>query len=356
MALLALDPDVAFAGRLQRVLEAAGRAISRLGEIDLIKFEDSMPLDGTADLSLWEEMAPVVASTIAEVNALGSAIGAVFAEDEVMFDDRQEAVVQVIRRVASELRREVMEFGQRVRDPSIVGDRWNLITELQSFRFRFRNRIGAMVFEAATQLGECKRREVEPGYDEALASTIVLRTTTADLRRLMHARVAKVEEAAPEDVDWNIQQVEKELNAFGRTAAWRVLRAQDKKLILEFRNTLRTLYETGATKGDVLRMLQPFVEFVDTFKSINHRELLQQHDQEVQASIGVVLERAVNASRFEDGLAAFTEAVGLGQTLYGRDSNFDAFLRKLRKLTLTRDGLADEVEQFVVLLAGLANG
>ncbi len=63
----------------------------------------------------------------------------------------------------------------RMRDPSVVGDRWNLITALQTFRFRFRDRIGAMVFETAQQLGECRRREVEPGYDEALGATLVVR-------------------------------------------------------------------------------------------------------------------------------------------------------------------------------------
>jgi len=37
--------------------------------ISLIKYEDA-PIDASADLSLWEELAPVVGSTIADVNAL----------------------------------------------------------------------------------------------------------------------------------------------------------------------------------------------------------------------------------------------------------------------------------------------
>jgi hypothetical protein len=356
LALLALEPDAPFAGRLKRVLEAGARAISHLGEIDLIKFEDGITLDGTADLSLWEEVAPVVGSTIADVNAMVAEIDVAFPEGEVMIDDRQEGVLQVIQGAAADLKRAVMEFGQRVRDPSVVGDRWNLIAELQSFRFRFRNRIGSMAFEAATRLGECKRREVEPGYDEALAATLVVRSTTADLRRLVHARIHKVGEAAAEDLEWNVQQTEKELIAFGRTAAWRVLRAQDKKVILEFREQMRQLLGKQVLKADMLRLLEPFVEFVDSFKAINQRELLGQHDQEVQASVGVVLERAMSAARYEEQQLAFVEAVGLGQSLYGRNEEFDAFLRKLRKTSLTRDTLPGEVEQFVVLLASLAHG
>jgi hypothetical protein len=355
LALLALTPDAQFAARLKRVLEGAARAISRLGEIDLIAFEDAIPIDSTADLSLWEEVAPLVGSTIAEVNAMVAEIEVAFPEDEVLFDDPRGNVLQVITAAAGDLKRAVMEFGQRVRDPAVVGDRWNLIAELQSFRFRFRNRIGSMVFEAASRLGECKRREVEPGYDEALAATLVVRSTTADLRRLMRARVRKVGEATPEDVEWNVQQTEKELNAFGRTAAWRELRAQDKRVILEFRSRMREALSAGVSKFDVLRELEPFVEFVDSFKSINQRELLVSHDLEVQASVGVVLERAMSASRFEEKLAALTEAVGKGQSLYGRSEDFDAFLRKLRKVAPTPKTLAAEVELFVVLLASINN-
>lgn len=355
LALLALEPDAPFAGRLKRVLEAGARAISRLGELELIKFEDGLPLDGTADLSLWEEVAPVVGSTIAEVNAMVGEIDVAFPDGEVMIDDQQEVVLQIMRAAAADLRRAVMEFGQGVRDPSIVGDRWNLIAQLQSFRFRFRNRIGSMVFDTASRLGECKRREVEPGYDEALSANLVVRSTTADLRRLMRSRIHKVSEASPEDIEWNVQQTEKELNAFGRTAAWRVLRAQDKKVILEFRGQMRDLLTTGVSKLDVLRLLEPFVEFVDTFKAINQRELLIQHDQEVQASIGVVLERAMNSARYEEQHAAFVQAVGTGQTLYGRNEEFDAFLRKLRKLPPTRESMPLEVENFAALLASLTN-
>jgi hypothetical protein len=129
-----------------------------------------------------------------------------------------------------------------------------------------------MVFEVASRLGECKRRDVEPGYDEALASTLVVRSTTADLRRLMHSRIHKVSEAQPEDVEWNLSQVEKELNAFGRTAAWRALRGQDKRVILEFRSKMRAIAAGPAiSKVEVLMQLEPFVEFVDSFKSINER-------------------------------------------------------------------------------------
>ena len=355
-ALLALEEDTGFAGRLKLVHEAAARAIGKLGELDLIKYEDA-PIEASADLSLWEELAPVVGATIADVHALLTEMATQFPPTELVVEPRANQVDQIIQAAATELRGEVGQFGARVRDPSVVGDRWNLIAELQAFRFKFRNRIGAMVFETASALGECKRREVEPGYEEALASTLVVRSTTADLRRLMRTRIHKVSEAQPQDVVTNAMQAEKELNAFGRTAAWRALRAQDKKQILEFRQKLKDLIaKPGVGKVEVLQLLEPFVEFVDGFSAVNNREILIEHDQEVQASVGVVLERAMNVSAYEEKLAAFNEAVGLGQSLYGRSGEFDSFLRKLRKAPVTEQTLPGEVEQFLVLLAGLSQG
>jgi hypothetical protein len=114
--------------------------------------------------------------------------------------------------------------------------------------------------------------------------------------------------------------------------------------------------QSGVSKVDVLSLLEPFVEFVESFAGVNNREILVEHDQEVQAAVGVVLERAMNAMSYPEKLAAFNEAVGMGQSLYGRSSELDAFLRKLRKTPLTEQTLPGEVEHFLVLLAGLSQG
>jgi hypothetical protein len=352
-ALLALENDVVFAERLRRVDEAAARAISKLGDLDLVKYESDAPLDDSADLSLWEVVAPVVGSTIADVNVLLAEIDAQFPEGQPEFDHRHQHVAELIVAGKAELRIGVMEFGMRARDPSVVSDRWNLIAELQTFRLRFRERIGVLVFETALKLGDCRRSDVDPGYDESLASWLVVRSTTADLRRLMRARIHKVSEAAPEDVEWHGQQIEKELNAFGRTAAWRALPAIDKKRILEFRAQLKSQLNPQLTKFELLALLEPFVEFIDGFASLAQNEGLSQHDMELQASMGVVLEQAMTATSPENQLAAFTEAVGTAQALYGRSPEFDSFLRKLRKTPPTRETMTQELEQCLQLLANL---
>ncbi|HEX8704481.1 MAG TPA: hypothetical protein VF815_36960, partial [Myxococcaceae bacterium] len=63
-------PDPAFAARLRKVYAAAAQAIARLSDMDLVKYETDSTDTGGADLSLWEEMAPVIRDTVMDVNAL----------------------------------------------------------------------------------------------------------------------------------------------------------------------------------------------------------------------------------------------------------------------------------------------
>lgn len=355
-ALLAVEPDTVLAERLRRVHEAGARAIDRLGDLDLIKYED-VPIDGTADLSLWEEVAPHLSATLTEVNALVNEIHTHFPFGELYTDRKSRAVDEVIQEAAQRLKGEVATLGERVRDPSVVGDRWTLIAEIQVFRMRFRETIGSMVFDSASVLDEAlKRKDIEPGYAEALQSALTVRKTSTDLRRLMRARLQKVAECEPEDVEWNAQQLEKELDSFGRTAAWRAIRAQDKKQILEFRTHLREINRPGIRKGDLAALIEPFVEFVDTFDSVNQREILLVHDREVSAQCGVELEKVLSLSNDlpDEAMQAFNEALTLGASMYGRSAELDSFIRKTKKAPPAHEELQVTAEIFIGLLANLS--
>lgn len=355
-ALLATEPDVGLAERLRRVHQAAARAIERLQDLDLVRYEDA-PIDGTADLSLWEELAPHMSGTLGEVNALLHEVRQQFPFGELYSDRKENEVDAAIQSSAAALQADLAELGSKMRDPTVMGDRWNLIAEIQSFRFRFRELIGAMVFDSASVLGEVKRSEVEPGYPEALKLTLTVRSTTTDLRRLMRARLGKVADAEPEDVEWNAQQIEKELDSFGRTSAWRSIRAQDKRQILEFRQELKTINRPGIKKSQLQIVLEPFVEFVDTFDSINQRDILKVHDREVSAECGVQLEQAaaLASSSPDQAMHAFNLALTAGVALYGRSADLDMFLRKTRKQPpVSADELGPTVEIFTAMLADLS--
>ena len=46
--------------------------------------------------------------------------------------------------------------------------------------------------------------------------------------------------------------------------------------------------------------------------------------------------------------------VGVAQAMYGKNGDFDGFLRKLRKTPVTVETVRAEVEQFLVIMANLS--
>ncbi|MGZ6097211.1 MAG: hypothetical protein ACXWLL_02375, partial [Myxococcaceae bacterium] len=56
------------ATRLRQLCHGAAHALARLTDLDLLQYESPVTTD-SLDLATWEEMAPVVAATLRDVNA-----------------------------------------------------------------------------------------------------------------------------------------------------------------------------------------------------------------------------------------------------------------------------------------------
>ena len=172
----------------------------------------------------------------------------------------------------------------------------------------------------------------------------------------MRARLHKVAECEPEDVEWHAKQIEKELDSFGRTNAWKSVRAQDKKTVTEFRNRLREAHVPGLKKLELTSLLEPFVEFVDSFEAINQREILLNHDREISAQCALQMETVITlmATQPEEAQLAFLEVLSTASALYGRSAELDSFIRKTRKAPPNADELSITSEIFTGLLANLS--
>ena len=167
-------PDRAFAGRLRKVYLAAAQAIARLGDMDLLQYETTT-VEGAPDLSLWEEMAPVIRDTVVDVNALLSVVREEFPaapagglaetimqaieeagplpEGTINFRRANEAE-RTLQAITQQLAQQITQLGERMRSPAVVSDRWNLLADLQAFRSRFREMIGDLVYLSASAFGE----------------------------------------------------------------------------------------------------------------------------------------------------------------------------------------------------------
>ena len=366
--------DQPFAAKLRKVYLAGALAIGKLSDIDLVKYEVGSG-DESPDLSLWEEMAPVIRDTVMAVNGLLFVIREQFVvakklslvqppaaiPNALPVDPRKtQQISTMLENGMNQIAQQITDLGELMRNPQVVSDRWSLLAELQRFRTRFREEIGDLVYDSVSVLDDVRREDVEPGYAQALQSALNVRATVADLRRVMEARLKAIREAQPEDVQWNAQQLEKELDLFGRTPAYGALRAQDKRAVIEFRHSLGELAKEGSrSKLALLALMEPFAERVKSLDKVSKRQMLMSHDHEVLAACGVRLEHAEQHLAKDPAGAArgLAEAALTAQSLYGRDAELDAFLRKSRKTSLSSLAgaeLKQHLEQLRTLLANLS--
>ncbi len=370
-------PDRGLGNRMRKVYSAASQAVGRLSDMDLMKYETTS-VEESPDLSLWEAMAPVIRDTVMDVNALLSVIREQFpsnlkggiadllsqAVNEAGNSTspqlrRSEEVELILQNAVGHFSQQITQLGERMRSPQVVSERWNLLAELQAFRTRFREQIGSLVFNTASVFGEVHRKDVVPGHKEEVKAAVTVRATVADLTRILNSRFEKIRGCESEDVQWNAQQLEKELDLFGKTPAYKALRAQDKRAIIEFRGQLgRTSVRVTPPKEELLSLVEPFASFIESLSQMNNREILILHDREVWAACGVRLEQ-VELTIDSDPIEAartLAEAAAAAQALYGRDASLDSFLRKSRKTSLASlsgPDLREELERFRQLLASL---
>ena len=360
------------ATRLRQVCHGAASALARLTDLDLLQYESPVTTD-SLDLSTWEEMAPVVAATLRDVNAFIDLVRTQLAaqpevsrsglaslvEDAVLDDAARAKLEQVLESAASQLFEQVQMLGAKVRDPGVVADRWNLLAEVQASRTRFREHIGTLVFDLVAPFADVERSEVVPGLAEEVAGAVSVRAAVADLRRVLDARASKLRQASAEDVQWHAQHLEQEMDAFGRTAPYRSLRAQDKRRLIEYRHEVREMAaQPLPAKADVMEVCQRVLELVTSLAVVSQRALLRRHDHEVWARSGVKLEQAEALLAIDRRAAAvaLAEASELAAGLYGRSEPLDDFLRRSRKQSLAlvpAENVGPVCEEFRALLAGL---
>ena len=360
------------ATRLRQVCHGAASALARLTDLDLLQYESPVTTD-SLDLSTWEEMAPVVAATLRDVNAFIDLVRTQLAaqpevsrsglaslvEDAVLDDAARAKLEQVLESAASQLFEQVQMLGAKVRDPGVVADRWNLLAEVQASRTRFREHIGTLVFDLVAPFADVERSEVVPGLAQEVAAAVSVRAAVADLRRVLDARASKLRQASAEDVQWHAQHLEQEMDAFGRTAPYRSLRAQDKRRLIEYRHEVREMAaQPLPAKADVMEVCQRVLELVTSLAVVSQRALLRRHDHEVWARSGVKLEQAEALLAIDRRAAAvaLAEASELAAGLYGRSEPLDDFLRRARKQSLAlvpAENVGPVCEEFRALLAGL---
>lgn len=370
---IALLPPGEDQRRLAAVFGAAVVAIEALGELDFSDYEREEI--GSADLSVWEALAPVIRDTIVDVNALLNVVKqeipelapdapAAPAEADVALDDffgepakvapspgpgvadpqrKVREAEEIILAIASSLAREVTAFGEGIRKPVVMADRWNLLSHLGEFRGKFRAGIGEMVFLGASAFAPVRKDHVVPFYQEETREAVTLRRTLTVLSGVVRAENAKLQLEEPPEARLRALRLLRDLETFRTSSAYPLLRPGDKRSFIKSRAELLALANDPGSKPKAMKLsVEGLDKFLDSLSVINRRETLIVHDREALAAAALCLERseaAVVAGDLPRARLHCTGAAGAGQRLYGRDRELDTVLRGLRKIDIATLGL-----------------
>jgi hypothetical protein len=332
-------PDLDLQERLEKVFLAAARAIAHLRDLDLARYETSS-FDEAGNLSMWEEVAPVLAATVGDVNVLVSALEESFPEDyspptdDVTEAERTARVDQLLRDRGEGLRADVVRLGARLRSPQAMSDRWNLLGALQGARGRLRAGIGQMVADVASLFADVSKSAVIPEYDRDLQNAVALRRTLVRLTASVQSSSKKVREAAtPAEVAPSLDRLLELLDRIGATDTWNNLRAPDKLEFLRFRSQAGELKKKGHPPAQVRAVVEGFLRFLELLSAvINQREALQESDRYTLAELSTRLEHAEgqlaqSPTRAKEEVAA---ALAICERLCGRDPDLDKFVATAR--------------------------
>lgn len=366
--------DKEFGGRLRKVFDEGARAIDRLGTLVLDQY-DELADTGSPDLSMWEKLAPVIRDTLMDINRLLSAVREQFPAQKQSIGDligdvldgpgdvggpsalvklRQGEAAEQIQRLGNMIAAEISNLGERMRSPQVVSDRWNLLSDLQEFRGKFRTIVGDLLYLSAAAFAQVSRAEVIPSYADDLAESIATRRAVTDVARLMQVHATRLSLAQEAQLAELVAALVHDLDAFGRSKPFGLLRAQDKRPFVEFRAQLRG-FPGPLSRQALQSATEGFAQFTQSLSAINRRAILVEHDHEKVAQCAVLLENVdqQRGSEFDAALFLFAEAVGRAQALYGRSPSLDAYLRRAKKRDLTAlspEGLSGEVEMLRSLL------
>ena len=370
--------------RINMLLMAAAESIFKLADLDLIRHESGAEDRTSHSLVVWEELAPVMAETVQSANALLLTAQAAFpaspskdlADDldaafgpeeraeiaaEEPETDEQE-IASLVDAVASGLHRDVTHLGERLRNPTVMADPWNLISDLLEFRGRMRAGIGELIYQICLRVdATVERAEVVPGYAADLESAVLLRAAATNLAFLFRGHAKRIGASPDERIQAALGDALKDIAAFSRTRGLAALRTADKRIFLETRDSLRGLLaEPEPRPREIKGAVENMARFLDSLSVISRRENLRLHDRWRLAASGRLLEstqEAVGGGDLARARLHLTAAARATWARYGRDAQLDAYLRTQRHFPV--EWLADgeiegEAERLGGLLAGVA--
>lgn len=231
-----------------------------------------------------------------------------------------EQIGQAIAALASMLQSDFVNFGGRLQNPAVVGDRWFLLSELQELRQKCSQCLEAIVAVMLKAVAGEDLELVMPRYQTAAHRAQRLRTALVDLEKDVELLNEQAQRGGVGDLAAIRQALILRLNEFGEHGAYADVRPLDKQQLIQFRRLLAANPSGPKTLMPLRRGIEGFAKFLEVMHAINDREVLSKSDRTLLQTIRMLLES-------EEGVE---EVEGMLGAVYGRSPSLDVHIRTLR--------------------------
>ena len=234
-------------------------------------------------------------------------------------------VADHVHSVAAGLRGCVVSFGDRLQFALAQNESWALLAELDDYKHRIIKAVQAVIFAALEAfVPEGQREEILPAYRSSIAEAVDVRSALCDLSYHVRRFSGALVRANAQEIVALVVALADHLARFCAKPAYRNLRTEDKKAVIDFRHHLHDMRHSPAIPVRRLRhAVEGFAAFLEAMHAINLREMLVAHDRQ---SLELALERLDKATQSGDSTRATLELSAVVADLsvvQGRNSELD---------------------------------
>ncbi len=238
-------------------------------------------------------------------------------------------VQESLQPLAGILVQETQRFATRLRNPQVVVNRWMLLAELQEFKGKFQKLLGALRLGLLHPFTDLPDAELLGDYRTEEQGSVLVRRAFFRLEQDVNALINVYETAGRDEKRLALEELIVRLMRFARSDAFPLVRAPDKRALIEFRKTLAD--EVGkAAPRRLTEIFEDLSKFLDMMRGLNRREILEKHDRACLADLRsrVLVVEEVSPLDIESARRLLSEAHAAAQGLLGRDALLDVWVER----------------------------
>jgi hypothetical protein len=219
------------------------------------------------------------------------------------------------------LKRDILGFGEKLRNPQVVGDRWFLLGEVHQFVGQCAQCLEAIVATMLSAVAPGHLGDMLPRYVDATRREVMLRRSVVDLAHDLRHFNDAIAKASDANLGVFVSGLRARLQLFSGTPAYRFLKPQDKRAVILMRIFVNTSLNKGVEPQNLRNEVEGFEKFLALLRDISWRDILADYDRRTIQE----LQLRLAAGAGPGDVLPFLESV------YGSHDALDDMIRSMRK-------------------------